>query len=570
VIEAPAVRCERTPFAVSFRRRRAAAAGARARTVPALRSGVHDPPAATSGAHACDAFALCSEDGRVVAFDERLFGVFRLSPEERAGVTTLGPTREGRAALEQAVTARCPNAFRCPAGARSTGPEMLPLPDGRVLERSTAPAFGPGGERTHLAFFRDVTAQRRDDAGPGAAAGRDPPRDSGADLARVALADRISATGTLAAGVAHELNNPLAYVTANLAFLSDGMGRVVAILSGAAPRPDDADLAAQLHEAMREARSGAERMRAVVRDLKTFASGEQERNGPVDVRPILDSCVNLAWNEIRSRARLSRDLALVPAVLGNEARLGQLFLNLVVNAAQAIPGGRPDEHEIGISVRMLADGRVAVEVRDTGCGIRASDLPRIFDPFFTTKAPGVGTGLGLSICHAIVASIGGEIQVESTVGVGSTFRVLLAPAARAVAETPASGVPANPPRPRGRILVVDDEPFVGTVLRRTLTDHDVTVVESAHAALARLSGGESYDVVLSDLLMPGMSGMDLYRELAQRDPALAQRFVFLTGGAFTAAAREFLDREKVECVEKPFEIDALRAVLARRMAAAPS
>jgi signal transduction histidine kinase/CheY-like chemotaxis protein len=386
-------------------------------------------------------------------------------------------------------------------------------------------------------------------------------------IARLALADRISAASTLAAGVAHELNNPLAYVTANLAFLAEGTARMVAILRGAPATPGDADLAAQLHEAMREARSGADRMRAVVRDLKTFACGERDDLGPVQLGPVLDACVNLAWNEIRSRARLSRHVASTPAVLGNEGRLAQLFLNLIVNAAQSIPAGRPDDHEVALSARALDDGRVAVEVRDTGCGIPEADLPRIFDPFFTTKPPGAGTGLGLSICHAIVAAAGGEIEVESAPGRGSTYRVLLAPATGAgAARAPAARPGEEDAGPRARILIVDDEPLVGKVLRRTLTEHDVTVVETGAAALARLSAGERYDLVLCDLLMPGMTGMDVYRALAREHPSLARRVVFLTGGAFTSAARDFLDQEQVECVEKPFEVDALRAVIARRVA----
>jgi CheY-like chemotaxis protein len=386
-------------------------------------------------------------------------------------------------------------------------------------------------------------------------------------VGRLALADRMSAASTLAAGVAHELNNPLAFVTANLSFLAEGTARVAAILRGAAPAPGDADLAAQLLDAVREARSGAERMRAVVRDLKTFAGGERDDLGPVELQPVLDACVNAAWNEIRPRARLARDVAPTPPVLGNEGLLSQLFLNLLVNAAQSIPGGRPDEHEVGISARALADGRVAVEVRDSGCGIPEAELPRIFDPFFTTKPPGSGTGLGLSMCHAIVAASGGEIEVESAPGRGSTFRVLLAPAARPAPAAPAPTPPADA-RTQARVLIVDDEPLVGKVLRRTLTEHDVTVVESGAAALARLGAGERYDVVLCDLLMPGMSGMDVYRELATHHPDLARRVVFLTGGAFTTAARDFLERERVECVEKPFEVDALRAVIARRIAEA--
>ncbi len=390
-------------------------------------------------------------------------------------------------------------------------------------------------------------------------------RERDAAIAKLALADRISSAETLAAGIAHELNNPLAYVMANLAFLADGCARVAAILSGAPRSPDDPDLAAQLKDAMREARSGAERMRAVIRDLKTFASGDRERQGPVDLRPVLDSCVNLAWNEIRSRAHVARDLAPIPAVLGNEGCLGQLFLNLIVNAAQAIPAGRPDDHEIRISTRTLPDGRAAVEVSDTGCGIPPANLARIFDPFFTTKGPGVATGLGLSICHTIVSSVGGAIEVESDVGRGSKFLVLLPPAPPP-APTPVPAQGAKVAR-RGRILVVDDEPFVGNVLRRTLHEHDVTVADSAEAALESLCAGERYDVVLAELLMPGMSGIALYRELAQRDAALARRIVFITGGPFDTAAREFLERERPDCVEKPFDLDALRALLARRIAA---
>ena len=386
-------------------------------------------------------------------------------------------------------------------------------------------------------------------------------------ISRRALADRLSAVTALAAGVAHELNNPLAYVMANLAFLADRTGRIAELLSGAPQTAQDAGLVAELNDAMREARTGAERMRLVVRDLKTFARVEEEQHRPIDVRPLLDSCMNVAWTEIRRRAHLSRDLEPVAPVLGDEARLSQVFLNLILNAAQSIPAGRADDHEVRIATRTLTDGRVAIEVHDTGTGIAPEHLPRIFDPFFTTKGPGSGTGLGLSICHAVVESMGGDIQVESTLGKGSTFRVVLAAAERQVAKE--AGFPTPPPAPaRARILVVDDEPLVGTVLRRTLTEHEVTVVESGPAALDRISAGEKYDVVLSDLLMPGMSGMELYRTLVERDPVLARRFVFLTGGAFTPAAREFLETEQVAFIEKPFDLPALRAAV-RRIAVRP-
>jgi signal transduction histidine kinase len=393
----------------------------------------------------------------------------------------------------------------------------------------------------HLLVLRDVTERRQLHA-------------------RLALADRMVSVGTLAAGVAHELNNPLAYVSANLAFVAERLARLEP--SGT----PDPDLLAQLDDAVRDAREGAERMRVIVRDLRTFSRAEEDRVGPVNLLPVLESCINMAWNEIKHRARLTRDLAPVPPVTGNQARLGQVFLNLLVNAAQAIPEGRASENEIAVRTRPLGDGRLAVEIRDTGCGIAPENLERIFDPFFTTKPPGVGTGLGLPICHSIVASHGGEIEVESAPGRGSTFRILLR-ADGAASEAASSRSPA-PPRPRGRILVVDDEPLVGTVIQRSLQgQHQVEFAPSARAALAMLEAGRTFDAVLSDLLMPEMSGMDLYREIRRRDPRLAERMVFLTGGAFTPAASDFLANEPVECIEKPFEIEAIRAVIARKLAA---
>jgi signal transduction histidine kinase len=380
---------------------------------------VHGAPAVSepdgptpAGAALGSAVALCTEAGRLVGHDAQLADLFGVPADRRARTSALGATAEACAALEQAIEARCPGALRWAPGAPPSTVELL-LPDGRVVERSGALLEAPGG-RVCVASFRDVTPPAR----PG------PPGAEGG-IARLALAERIASTVTLAAGVAHELNSPLAYVTANLAFLAEGASRLAAIVTGSAATPDDAALVAQLADAMREARSGVERMRAILRDLGTFARGGDDRLGPVDLSPVLDACANLAWGELRARARLVRDLGPVPPVLGSDARLAQLFVNLVVNALEAIPPGRPDEHEVAISSRLLPDGRVAVEVRDTGRGIPEADLPRIFDPFFTTKPPGAGTGLGLAICHAIVTAVGGAIEVESAVGRGSTFRVVL-------------------------------------------------------------------------------------------------------------------------------------------------
>jgi signal transduction histidine kinase len=417
----------------------------------------------------------------------------------------------------------------------------LPGCPARCVEYSAIPGILP--DRS-LLVLRDVTEHRQLQT-------------------RLALADRMVSVGTLAAGVAHELNNPLAYVNANLAFVSERLARVATLVSRASAA--DAGVIAQVDEAIRDARDGAERMRVIIRDLKTFSRPDDETVRAVDLAAVLESCIAMAWNEIRHRARLERRLAPVPPVVGGEARLAQVFLNLLVNAAQAIPEGNAAEQVITVATRIAADGRVAVEVTDTGSGIAPEHLPRIFDPFFTTKPPGVGTGLGLSICHSIVAALGGEIEVESAPRRGATFRVLLPPS-----DVAAGGrlAPATAPvSRRGRILVVDDEPLVCNVLQRTLgAEHDVVAVERARAALDLLANGDRFDLVLSDLLMPEMTGMDLHREVCRSFPELARRVVFLTGGAFTPAARSFLEEEAVECVEKPFDLQTIRAVIARKLA----
>jgi signal transduction histidine kinase/ActR/RegA family two-component response regulator len=387
---------------------------------------------------------------------------------------------------------------------------------------------------------------------------------------RLTLADRMASVGTMAAGVAHELNNPLAYISANLSFVADGVRTLAQAHPelNAARGPDGASLVTEIERAIHDGRQGAERMRLIIRDLLAMARSDDETRGAVDVVPVLESCIHLAANQIRHRATLARALDPVPPVHGNAARLTQVFLNLLVNAAQAIPDGSPGANEIRVATSRSPDGRVAIEVSDTGEGIRPEHLRRIFDPFFTTKAVGIGTGLGLSICHNIVASYGGDIQVESTVGRGSTFRVLLQLARQKVEAAPEDASPTTPESAaqRGSILVIDDEPLVGMSLKRALgKEHDVEVSTSALEALARIRAGRRYDLVLSDLLMPEMTGMDLHCVLTVEAPEVIPRMMFLTGGAFTSAARAFVTEHREFCLEKPFETSALRERVRERI-----
>jgi PAS domain S-box-containing protein len=244
-------------------------------------------------------------------------------------------------------------------------------------------------------------------------------------------ADRMAAVGTLAAGVAHEINNPLAYCKANLDIAATrtipDVLRRLRLLEEDLPALREANLGVDLEnllEMLELAREGAERVRGIVADLRTFSRSDDELQAMVDVHHVLRACINIARSEIESHAKLVCEWSDVPLVLANEARLGQVFLNLLVNAAQAIPADAdPSAHVIRVSTRADEQERVIVAVSDDGVGMDERTAARVFDPFFTTKSTGLG--LGLWICQGIVTALGGQIAVESQLGRGTTFTVTL-------------------------------------------------------------------------------------------------------------------------------------------------
>jgi PAS domain S-box-containing protein len=388
--------------------------------------------------------------------------------------------------------------------------------------------------------------------------------------ARLLLADRMVSVGALAAGVAHEINNPLAYVMTNLDLVAarrlPPLGARLQELGGEAATIGEE--IARVIAMIDVAREGSERMRDIVRDLRTFTRGvSEEKRSPVDVRRVMDASINLAWNEIRHRARLVKEYGDVAPVLATEARLGQVFLNILVNAAQALEVGDAAENVIRVRATTEHDAQVVVQVSDTGPGIPPEILDRIFDPFFTTKPVGLGTGLGLWICQGIVTSLGGQITAESRPGEGATFRVVLPSATsaeQAVTPEALAGLP-SPDARRLELLVVDDEIAIGRTLAIALADEfEVATVTSGRAALAILAGEPRFDVILCDLMMPDVSGMDVHERLARERPELAQRFVFVTGGAFTERARRFVDEVGLPVIEKPFDLAKLPALLRAR------
>jgi CheY-like chemotaxis protein/PAS domain-containing protein len=411
---------------------------------------------------------------------------------------------------------------------------------GTWLSINAAPLLDAEGQRRGgVSIFRDVTAER-------------------AAREQLMVSDRMASIGMLAAGVAHEINNPLAVVVGSLELGLQGMDAIV-------ERCGDGDLVRELRGDLEAARDAAERVRQITRDLRIFSRSDEAKSTNVDVRRVLESSLSMAQNEIRHRATLVTNFGEVRPVQANESRLGQVFLNLVVNAAQAIPEGRVDENEIRVTTREILD-RVVVEVRDTGAGIAPDVLCQLFTPFVTTKPAGVGTGLGLTICQRIVTSYGGQIEVETEVGTGTVFRVLLpATSAREAEVTPQLPAVRSNTR-RGSVLAIDDDDGILKLVRRALYgEHEVLALTAASQAVRRIEAGARFDVIFCDLMMPRVTGMDLHVELSRIAPDQAERVVFLTAGAFTSRARAFLESTSNLRIEKPFSLASLRAFVNERV-----
>lgn len=371
------------------------------------------------------------------------------------------------------------------------------------------------------------------------------------------LTDRMASIGTLAAGVAHEINNPLSYMTMNLESLAEQLRALVSETTG-----QTATRAAEMLELTTEVWAGAERVRKIVRGMKAFSRPEISEASTQDLAHLADVAIRMVDNELRHRARIVRVFGAIPKVEADEAGLTQVLINLLANAGHAIPEGDAANNEIRLTLRTGVNGEAIIEVADTGSGISPAILPRIFDPFFTTHALEAGTGLGLSISHGIITLFGGTLTVTSELGRGSVFCISLPPSRLNVAAAMAAKEPSAPPvAPRRQILIVDDDEMVGRALARALkVDHDLTVLSSGRAA-EELLGRLDFDFILCDLMMPDMTGMELHASISRTRPDLAQRFVFLTGGAFTVASREFLDAVKNERFDKPVNLRNLREFL---------
>jgi signal transduction histidine kinase len=374
---------------------------------------------------------------------------------------------------------------------------------------------------------------------------------------RLEHADRLVAIGQIAAGVAHEVRTPVTFVQANTDEIVRRIDELRCILdSDLAPPHATTSLLDDLSRLLQDNVEGIGRVARIVREFGAFASSTPDALGLVDPAELCRRSLGLVAPQVRHRALLVSHLAAVPPIEGDARRLGQVIVNLVLNATHAITPDPARRNEVRVETSS-ANGMVCIAVNDTGCGIPAGVLPRLFDPFYSTKPRTEGTGLGLTISLEIVEAMGGWIDVHSTVGEGSRFEVWL-PAAKQPAPTARRPELALVP-PHRRVLLIDDEVLL--VLGR---HHDVLEARGGEAALELLRKGERVDIVLCDLMMSGMDGVQTLEAVRAEFPALAGRFVVLTGGAVTPRTQEFLDSSELPVVGKPVALDTLLRVIDER------
>jgi signal transduction histidine kinase/ActR/RegA family two-component response regulator len=371
---------------------------------------------------------------------------------------------------------------------------------------------------------------------------------------------KLEALGRMVAGIGHEINNPLAYVLSNLEYVQRETRE-------SHRNPEQKDPAA-LAEAIAEAISGAERIRSIVNATREFSRPLEEAPRAVDVRECLDAAHRIVANELRHRAKLAQTLENVPHVMADPHRLGQVFVNLLVNAVHSMPEGRP-ENEIRVTCSQRDESHVTVSVSDNGRGIAEHDLDRVFEPFFSSDAHSKGMGLGLSICRGIIDGFGGNIEIDSQVGRGTTVTVQLRVAPdspEAEAALRQSLVPEGDPTRPARVLLIDDEPAVLRGLGRVLRGHEVVMATDGREGVELYKSGR-FDIVFCDLMMPGFSGVDFVQELERLGPGHAQRVVLMTGGIVSDAIRSSVSKSPSVCITKPLDSAQLRRLIAKSVSA---
>lgn len=403
------------------------------------------------------------------------------------------------------------------------------------------------GEDASLALMRDVTEEV-------------------ARRAQILHSEKLASIGQVAASVAHELNNPMAWVMANLEQIRSGAHKLVAAARPVATGPSYEELLRTIDlidKACHEALAGVERMRDIVTDLNLFSSSTERKPERVDLVDVIELALRMTGPQLSQLCRIEREYGEMPPLVGYPGKLSQVFVNLFINAAQAMPNRPRDENLVRVTAR-YDEGVHHIEVEDNARGMTPEVVERIFDPFFTTKEESARPGIGLWVSRNIVEEQRGTMTVRSQPGVGTVFTI------RLTGLDPAD-LPVRVPPPevrrlssRGTILFVDDEPMLLNAFSRAFEErHEVLVAKSGQEALELLRArGGRVDAIVCDLLMPQMSGMALYDEIGELFPHLQPKMAFMSGGAFTPSARAFVERVDNPKIAKPISLDDLERVIA--------
>ncbi len=416
------------------------------------------------------------------------------------------------------------------------------------------------------------------------------------------LSDKMATIGTLVAGIAHEINNPLSYIKGNLDFSIDLGDSILAemekaytdtyqedsindtlksegeayhkeklilqLKTDADLRDSDFQKIQDINDALKEALVGVERVSEIVKSLLSLSRKDQSKVEAVSIKKVVDSCIKIANSEIKKKTKLKIDLSAdLPKVLGNESQLGQVILNLVMNAVQAMKPNQIDQNLIEIKATTFAQPELlCISVKDNGSGIKPEILSKIFDPFFTTKPVGKGTGLGLSICMNIIQSFNGKIEVESTLGVGTTFHIYLPIDLREnlqikqaiLTPMPTIITPMSFEKPKNfKILIVDDMLEVAKGLQRQLSPYYHCEISDSPLDALKLLGQQNFDCVISDFMMPELNGDLFYDAMIKKYPNMMGRIFFVSGGLMNEEYQKFFDRNRLSLLPKPVETEIL-------------